>query len=268
MIPQHIAERKGARSLKDLSPEVIEYLNAGKIETKNLIEWLATDQLVLLRTVLESAKKLDWHDSFAAAVNAQKKPTANSNTKIIGETFIQLTDSNFVKMNLSNHPSDIVRCWSCWAESLFQNSIENLLKAMKPYAADAHFGVREVVIFASKERLIVDLDKAMAILSGWISDEDENVRRYAVEALRPVGVWTKKILEFQENPEKGLHILEPLRSDSSKYVRDSVGNWLNDASKSKPDWVQAVCSRWKAESATKETAYILKRGLRTIEKNK
>lgn len=268
MIPDHIINRKGARSLKDLSPEVIEYLNAGKIETKNLMEWLATDQLLLLKTVLEPINKMDWYDSFEEAVRAQKKPTANSNTKVIGETLAQLTDSNFVNTHLAGHQSDIVRCWGCWAESLFQDSVEDLLNAMNPYAADSHFGVREVVIFASKERLILDLDKAIAILAVWTKDEDENLRRYAVEALRPVGVWTKKIPEFQDNPGLGLPVLEPLKSDSSKYVRDSVGNWLNDASKSKPDWVKSLCSRWEKESDTKETAYILKRGLRTLEKKK
>ena len=268
MIPEHIMNRKGARSLKDLNPEVIDYLNAGKVETKNLMEWLATDQLVLLKTVLGPANKMDWLFSFEEAVNAQKKPTANSNTKVIGETFAQLTDLAFVKAHLTNHPSDIVRCWGCWAESLFQDSIDGLLDAMKPYAADTHFGVREVVIFASKERFIEDLDTAIEILSGWVPDKDENIRRYAVEALRPVGVWTKKIPEFQENPEKGLPLLEPLKSDSSKYVRDSVGNWLNDASKSQPDWVKLVCSRWEKESDTKETAYIIKKAMRTMEKKK
>jgi len=232
-----------------------------------LIEWLATDQLALLEIVLEPLDKMNWFSSFETAINVQKKPTANSNTKVIGETFAQLVDSNFIQKQLSTHTSDIVRCWSCWAESLFHDTLKELLSAMKPYAADTHFGVREVVIFASKERFLVDLDNVIGILLDWTASKDENVRRYAVEVLRPVGVWTKKISDFQENPEKGLPILESLKSDTSKYVRDSVANWLNDASKSRPDWVKSVCSRWTKESPTKETAYIVKRGLRTIEKN-
>lgn len=267
MIPEHISNRKGPRSSKDLNPEVLEYLNAGIVETKNLMEWLATDQLVLLKSVLEKAGKQEWYFSFEEAVNAQKKPTANSNTRVIGETFVQLTDATFVKSQLSNHTSDIVRCWSCWAESLLQDTPEGLLNTMKAYAADSHFGLREVVIFASKERLIGNLDRAVTVLSEWVLDLDENIRRYAVEALRPIGVWTKKIPTFQENPELALPILEPLRSDTSKYVRDAVGNWLNDASKSQPDWVKTICSRWERESKTKETTYIIKRGLRTLEKN-
>ena len=161
-----------------------------------------------------------------------------------------------------------MRCWACWAESTHHDSVSDLLSAMKPYAADSHFGVREVVIFATKERMIEDLNTSISILSKWTHSTDENVRRFAVEALRPVGVWTKKITAFQEEPKMGLPILEPLISDASKYVRDSVGNWLNDASKSQPEWVKAVCKKWKKESKTKETTYIIKKGLRTIEKKK
>ncbi len=268
MIPKHILDRKGPRSLKDLNPEVITYLNTGKVETKNLMEWLATDQLVLLENILKKVGKTDWFPSFEQAVYAQKKPTANSNTKVIGETFAQLTDTAFIKDHLYTHTSDIVRCWACWFESLQHNDIQSLIAAMKPYASDPHFGVREVVIFASKERMIKDLDNAILCLTSWTIDPDENIRRYAAEALRPIGVWTKKIPEFQENPEKGLPILEPLKSDDAKYVRDSVGNWLNDASKSQPEWVQSICSKWEKESPTKETSYILKKALRTIVKSK
>ncbi|EDP97765.1 DNA alkylation repair protein [Kordia algicida OT-1] len=264
MIPEHIANRKGPRSLKDLNPEVIAYLNQGLVETKNLMEWLATDQLFLLKLVLKELNKQAWFPDFEVAVNAQKKPTANSNTKVIGETFGLLTTNAKVYEKLKNHTSDLVRCWACWAESTQQNTVSKLLKTMKPYAADTHFGVREVVIFATKERMIADLDTSVALLTKWTTNEDENIRRFAVEALRPIGVWTKKITAFQENPAKALPILNPLKSDASKYVRDAVGNWLNDASKSQPIWVESLCEKWKKESPTKETAYIIKRGMRTI----
>ncbi|GGG08930.1 DNA alkylation repair protein [Dokdonia pacifica] len=268
MIPEHIVNRKGPRSLKDLNPEVLAYLNAGKVETKNLMEWLAVDQLALLKTVLEPLDKMAWYSSFEVAVHAQKKPTANSNTKVIGETFAQLSDTAFAKAHLATHSSDIVRCWACWTESLFYDTTATLLTAMQPYAADAHFGLREVVIFATKERLIDDLETAITILTKWAKSTDENVRRYAAEVLRPVGVWTKKIPQLQEHPERGLPILELLKSDTSKYVRDSVGNWLNDASKSQPDWVQSIHTKWQKGTPSKETLYILKKGMRTIEKNR
>jgi 3-methyladenine DNA glycosylase AlkC len=266
MIPEHILNRKGARSFKDLNPEVIDFLNKGLIETKNLMEWLAVDQLSLLKLVLNDLGKIEWYADFEAAIHQQKKPTANSNTKVIGHNFGILTQDKKVYDFLRNHTSDVVRCWSCWAESLHYDEISELLSAMKKYTSDSHFGVREVVIFATKERMITDLDTSISVLSEWTSNKDENIRRFAVESLRPVGVWTKKIAEFQENPEQGIILLEPLKSDSSKYVRDSVANWLNDASKSKPEWVLNVCNRWRKESNTKETSYIIKRALRTINK--
>ncbi|WP_430411741.1 DNA alkylation repair protein [Kordia sp.] len=266
MIPAHILNRKGARSLKDINLEAIAYLNKGLVETKNLMEWLATDQLALLQLVLKDIGKEAWFTDIEVAVNTQKKPTANSNTKVIGETLGILTRNKDIYDHFKKHTSDLVRCWACWAESTHHDELKSLLSAMKPYVADTHFGVREVVIFASKERMIEDLDTAIKILTPWTKATDENIRRFAVEALRPVGVWTKKIAAFQENPAKGLPVLEPLQSDTSKYVRDAVANWLNDASKSQPTWVQTICNEWQQNSATKETAYIIKRGLRTINK--
>ncbi len=266
MIPEYILNRKGARSLKDLNPEVIEYLNKGLVETTNLMEWLAVDQLKLLKKILDHLNKAEWYDSFYEAVSAQKKPTANATTKVIGITFLQLTEDKKVIEYLSNHTSDIPRCWAAYWTGIRETNITAILNAIQPYAADSHFGVREVAIFASKESIIENLDESIEILAKWTSHEDENIRRYAAETTRPIGVWTKKIDALKENPEKGLPILKPLISDSSKYVRDAVGNWLNDASKTKPDWVKSICSQWKKESPSKETLYILKKALRSVNK--
>ncbi len=266
MIPEHIVSRKGPRSTKDLQPEVLEYLNKGEIETANLIEWLAVNQLQLLKKVLEDINKSDWYDIFHEAVVAQKKPSANSTTKVIGTTFLELTEDKKVLDHLTNHTSDVPRCWAAYWAGISKPNITQKLKAIEPFAADSHFGVREVAIFATKEAIIDDLDTAIQILSSWTSNSDENIRRYAIEATRPIGVWTKKIDTLKENPNKGLPILEPLMADASKYVRDATGNWLNDVSKSKPDWVIQICKKWERNSPTKETQYIIKRGLRSINK--
>ncbi|MEH3113449.1 DNA alkylation repair protein [Pedobacter terrae] len=108
--------------------------------------------------------------------------------------------------------------------------------------------------------------QSIKILSDWTSNEDENIRRFTTEATRPRGVWCEHIEELKQNPDFGLPILEALKSDKSKYVQDSAGNWLNDASKTRPDFVKALCKRWEKESETKETIYILKKALRTINK--
>ncbi|WP_299311575.1 DNA alkylation repair protein [uncultured Aquimarina sp.] len=266
MIPDHILNRKGARSFKDLDPEVINYLNKGLIETANLMEWLAVDQLKLLKIILDELNKSDWYDNFYEAVSNQKKPSVNSNTKIIGMTFAQLSYDTAIIEYLTNHTSDVPRCWAAQYYAAIDMSITERLHTIKPYAADSHFGVREVAIFSAKDYIIQDLDQAVMILSNWTKDVNENIRRYAVEATRPIGVWTKKIDILKEFPEKAMDILEPLKSDTSKYVKDSVGNWLNDASKTRPDWVLKICNRWENDSTTKDTAYIIKKALRTIKK--
>ena len=207
-----------------------------------------------------------WYSDFTKAVNSQKKITANNNTKVIGRLFSKYIKDPEIANQISNHSSDVVRCWACWAMTTGVHSTKALTDVVKPFAADSHFGVREVAIFATKEKLATDLNTAISILSNWTTSQDENIRRFVAEVLRPIGVWTKKVEVLQSKPELGLPLLAPLKSDPSKYVQNSVANWLNDASKSQPDWVRSVCQKWKEESDSKATRYIIKRGLRTIDK--
>ncbi|MEM6633689.1 MAG: DNA alkylation repair protein [Bacteroidota bacterium] len=265
-IPAEILNRKGARKVSEIPPEVLQLLNTGKIETANLMEWLAVDQLNLVQRVLAQENTESWLPQFEEILASEKKPTANTHAKLIGLEFGKLGAGSPILESLQSHESDVVRCWACWAFSLQYEQVQTLLPAMKRFAADRHFGVREVVIFAVKEKLIQDLDKAVEILANWTSSEDENVRRFVAETLRPVGVWVKKVAEFQQHPQKGLALIEPLKADPSKYVQNAVANWLNDASKSQPGWVKEVCTRWTKESDSKATKYIVKRGLRTVNK--
>ncbi|MEM8906534.1 MAG: DNA alkylation repair protein, partial [Bacteroidota bacterium] len=89
---------------------------------------------------------------------------------------------------------------------------------------------------------------------------------FVAEVLRPIGVWTKKVEALQKEPAIGLPLIEPLKSDPSKYVQNSVANWLNDASKAQPEWVRSICKQWEQASNTQATRYIIKKGLRTINK--
>jgi len=265
-IDKDILERKGVRKAEDIPPKVMELLNAGMIETANLTEWLATDQLKVLGIVLKKLKKENWYSEFEEEVYSQKKISANNNTRVIGQLFSTYIGNSKVAAELFNHSSDVVRCWACWAVTTGNHSTKQLADLIKPFAADTHFGVREVAIFATKDKFAADLKKSVTILSKWTSSKDENVRRFVAEVLRPIGVWTKKVEALQKEPEIGLPLVEPLKSDPSKYVQNSVANWLNDASKSQPDWVRSICRNWEASSNSKATQYIVKKGLRTINK--
>lgn len=135
---------------------------------------------------------------------------------------------------------------------------------LKPLVADNHFGVREVVWMALRPEMSDNLNICIPLMEQWAESDNPNIRRFSCEALRPRGVWCMHIEALKETPELYLPVLEKLRADSSRYVQDSVGNWLNDASKSRPHFVAAVCERWERESPTKETQYIIKKASRSI----
>jgi 3-methyladenine DNA glycosylase AlkC len=124
--------------------------------------------------------------------------------------------------------------------------------------------VREAAWASLRNDLLAELDLALELLRPWVLDPDPNIRRCAVEGTRPRGVWCAHSERLKAEPQLALHLLEPVRADPSRYVQLSVGNWLNDASKSQPAWVRTLCARWRRESPAAETAFIVQRALRTI----
>ncbi|WP_326980909.1 DNA alkylation repair protein [Chryseobacterium sp. MYb264] len=263
-------KRKGARSVKDIPQEILKQLNQGKMETVNLTEWLAVDQKILLENVLKQNDRFAYFQPVLENINSLKKQTVNTINEAIGTSIFNLTlennDSEFLQI-ISHHQSDLIRCWATYTIGKDQSlSISEKLEKIKIFAADQHFGVREICWMAVRSDISENLNASLQILSAWTSDKDENIRRFASESTRPRGVWCAHIEELKQNPELGLQILNPMKSDEAKYVQDSVGNWLNDASKSQPDFVKDLCEKWLDESPTKETRYIVKKALRTIQK--
>lgn len=119
---------------------------------------------------------------------------------------------------------------------------------------------------AVRDEVIGDLEAALDLLQAWVSDPDDNIRRFASELTRPKGVWCAPIRALQAEPQRALHLLEPLRADPSRYVQNSVANWLNDASKTQWPWVESVCARWLVDSPCDATRYIVRRARRTMDK--
>ena len=263
-------KRKGARTIRDIPKNILEQLNQGEMETANLVEFLAIDQRVLLKNLLTQFGREKYLQPILEQIDKLKKQTVNTIAGTIGFGLYEQTrihkDGDLFPA-ISTHQSDFVRCWA--ADIVGKNpnlDIKQMLSKIKPFAKDGHFNVRECAWLAVRKSVAQNLDESIAILSAWAKDKDENVRRFASEATRPRGVWCEHIKALKETPEIALPILEPLKSDESKYVRDSVGNWLNDASKSRAEFVTKLCERWESESDTKETRYITKKALRTIRK--
>jgi 3-methyladenine DNA glycosylase AlkC len=258
--------RVPARRMAEVPNDVRQALNDGWIESKNLVEWLSVDRKQLAKVVVH---ELGLASSVQQALAKLPVAAALKQSFAIGNVLaesVELGDLAF--QGLAKHRSDVVREWAAVLIGVVDHvPLKKRLAWMKPLADDEHSGVREVAWISLRNRVIGELDSAIDCLVPWTGSRRERLRRYASEITRPCGVWAAHIPRLKQTPEMGLPILEPLRADESKYVRDSVANWLNDASKTRGPWVQEIAARWAKESACRETELILKRALRTLKKN-
>ena len=136
--------------------------------------------------------------------------------------------------------------------------------AMRPLADDPHFGVREWAWLALRSDIVAAPSQALEYLYMWTQEASPYLRRFACEALRPRGVWSTHIALFKQHPELALPMLEAMANDPERYVQDSVGNWLNDAGKTQPQWLRELCARWQQQHPGDANAYIRKRALRSL----
>lgn len=271
VISDSILQRKGARKLADIPDEVVELIQNGQLESVNLTEWLAVDHIILLQNVLiEFGLHLE-KDSIIQRLNELNETKIMKIIPSIAMEWITLlawkpeVEQSKIYAKIALHSSDSVRCWAAYIIGLnHQLSLEEKLTSMRPFAADHHFGVREIAWMALRESIASDLNKSIGLLQDWVGDEELNIRRFAIELTRPRGVWAKHITQLKENPSLALSLLEAVKSDDAKYVQDSVGNWLNDASKTDPDWVRKICDEWLENSNTKETKRIVTRARRSL----
>ncbi len=261
-------KRKGSRTIASIPAAVLTQLNNGEIETANLVEWLAIKQPLLLTNVLTTLKRKKYIAPILNQVEALKKQTVNTIKEAIGLGLLSYCKEDKELLTiLSKHDSDMVRCWATHIiGGNTKLNIKQKLQQIQPFAADEHFGVREIAWLAVRSSITQNLKESIAILTTWTTHKNSNVRRFTSEATRPRGVWCPHIEVLKEKPEMALPILAALKNDAAKYVQDSVGNWLNDASKSQPVFVTKLCKAWEKESSTTATAYIIKKALRTLEK--
>ncbi|MCJ7993655.1 DNA alkylation repair protein [Rhizobium cremeum] len=137
----------------------------------------------------------------------------------------------------------------------FETSLD-LLKAITPHFT-AEFGIRP---FIAAER-----QRALAIITGWISDPNHHVRRLASEGTRPRLPWAMRLPELIRDPSPLMPILIPLLDDPEDYVRRSVANSLNDIAKDHPDLVADFVARHR-QDASAERLWLLRHASRTLVK--
>ena len=256
--PGPVAERRrGAVRRADIPPDVLRGLNEGRLETVTLVEWLAID-------MAELARHAGLPDEVVAEAERVAGEGVTRRLRAIGAA-IHRTRADLEP--LASHSSDMVRAWAAFALAADESlPLDDRLERTRRFAADGSMATRECAWDSFRPYVAAELDRALELLRAWVADDDHRIRRCAVEGTRPRGVWTSHIDRLKREPDLALPLLEPVRSDPSHYVQRAVGNWLNDASKSRPDWVEALSARWLAESPTRETAWIVNHAGRTLRK--
>jgi 3-methyladenine DNA glycosylase AlkC len=251
--------RTGSLKPSQVPIDVLTQLNAGTMETVNLAECLAVDFAVLMAQVVPE---------LATVAQSRILPADGITKRMAAAGQILLAHLDAAGVNkLATHSSDTVRGWAVYLlAAIPDRSLAERLNSMRSLADDHHFGVREWAWLAVRPQISAQLEQAIPLLMPWVHESSPNLRRFAIEVTRPRGVWCAHIPKLKENPELGLILLEPVRADDSRYVRDSASNWLNDAAKSQPEWVKMVCDQWQLESNVPETKQLCTRALRSFKK--
>ncbi|MEO8395976.1 MAG: DNA alkylation repair protein [Chloroflexota bacterium] len=95
-------------------------------------------------------------------------------------------------------------------------------------------------------------ERALLVITDWLSDESPNVRRAVSEGLR---IWTTRPY-FKDHPAVAISLLSDHRADASEYLRKSIGNALRDISRKHADLVRAELATW--DVSDKRTAFTYK----------
>ncbi|MFN0066668.1 MAG: DNA alkylation repair protein [Limisphaerales bacterium] len=243
----------------DVPPVVRHELNAGTRETRKLAEGLAVDFAALL---LAAAPELPA--AAHARMQAMSGGGVTRRCALAGELLLAgFGPGGFGRF--SAHASDTVRGWAAYLLAATPGlPLAARLKKIRALADDPHFGVREWAWLAQRPAVAAEPAAAIRLLTPWTAEASPNLRRFATEVTRPRGVWCAHLSLLKERPELGLPLLDPLRADPERYVQNSVANWLNDAAKSRPDFVRELCARWRKESPGPATDHIRRRALRSV----
>ncbi|MGV2686921.1 DNA alkylation repair protein, partial [Clostridium perfringens] len=82
------------------------------------------------------------------------------------------TEQLVIVNSLSKHRSDSVRCWAAYMVGLDQLDLEQKLDRIKAFAADEHFGVREISWMAVRDSVASELRQSIRLLSSWVHDKN------------------------------------------------------------------------------------------------
>jgi 3-methyladenine DNA glycosylase AlkC len=247
---------RGARSYAQVDSEFRTLLETGTVESRTHIEQMSLDMGQLL---------ISTFPSLAEQADRVRRPSFLCRMRSAAEVLLEAFGNDAISL-ASQSASDTVRGWGAFVVGHAPGlALPDRLKLIRPLAADAHFAVREWAWLSIRPTVATCTHDAIEQLYPWVMDAAKDIRRFAVEVTRPRGVWCCHIKLLKDEPWLGQKLLNAVAFDSSRYVQNSVGNWLNDASKSQPSWVESICTSWERLDYP-ATAYVRRRALRSITK--
>jgi len=254
------------KTLKNIPAERVRALSSGLIETGHLLEWLSVDMQVLLEVVRH---QLDIREEVPPIISGNQfnELGVTRRLKAIG-SYLRSAGCLVGRKRferLAQHGSDVVRQWAAYILMASPEiTLADRLQSTHRFAGDSNMSVREVAWMTFRPYLADNLDEGLRLLEPMACHSNAYLRRFAIEVSRPRSVWGQHLPSLKRNPEPGRPLLEEVRGDSTKYVQDAVGNWLNDASKTAPLWVISVTDEWLDRDPSPETRRIVRRGRRTL----
>ena len=170
---------------------------------------------------------------------------------------IQILSQSFKKMNYSFGLENMI--FQDFVEVYGLNEFHISMKALEVFTikSSSEFAIRAFILKYQIETMLQ--------MKKWAYADDEHLRRLATEGCRPRLPWAVSLPLFKKEPSLVIEILKILKHDSSKYVRKSVANNLNDISKDNPTIAKALAKKWFGES--KECDSMIKHGCRSMLKN-
>lgn len=244
-----------------------EQLNRGIAESAHLLEWLSVDMGELLAV---TAPQLRLRSPIPDEITSEAFRGVGV-TKRLARIGVYLRSAGVAPgtklfRRVASHDSDVVRQWAAYALMADTSLLlPARLQLTRIFAADRNMSVREVAWMTFRPYVAMDVLDALAQLRPLTVDRDPNVRRFAIEVTRPRSVWGEHLRLLKAEPEQARELLDATKADTSKYVQDAVANWLNDASKTRPDWVLELAETWMSSpSVDVATRRILIRGVRTL----
>lgn len=250
-----LTNRRGATSPSRVSATIRDALERG-LPSVNHMEQMAIDMVALFENSLPGLP------ISSSALQMLTSPKFITRLRGGGQAILDSGNPELLKV-ASVHPSDSVRGWAAFAsaEQAAWN-IDSLVTALLPFAGDDHFAVREWAWLSARPAAVLFTHEFVSRVTPLTLSDDQNLRRFASESTRPRGVWSTHIPALVEDPSSAIALLGNLVRDNSRYVQLSVGNWLNDAAKSRPAWVLEQIDRWEQYGPIPKT--IRSRGIRSL----